>query len=303
MDLVVVVFAFNRPLHLKKTLEALAHNIGSQEINLIIYCDAARNPEEQVSVDSTRKIASNLSEFKEVKAILRETNYGLSRSIITGVSDQLREHDSIIILEDDMVTSPHFIQYMKSALDFYKHDERVISIHGYTYPVKGELPETFFLRGADCWGWATWRRGWKLFNPDGQYLLKELRNRKLLSKFDLGGAFKYSQMLEDQIQGKIDSWAIRWHASAFLENRLTLYPGVSLVHNIGNDNTGTHCKVTDRYNAPVSSKPIQISNISIEASKLALNEFQEYFYQFHSPKKRLFKKAWKMLSFPCFPYR
>lgn len=139
-----------------------------------------------------------------------------------------------------MITSPYFLQYMNDALSLYKDIEEVISIHGYSYPVKRTLPDTFFLRGADCWGWATWKRGWKLFNLDSSDLYQQLQVNQQCYTFDFEGTHSYCKMLKNNIQGKNDSWAIRWYASAFLRNKLTLYPGRSLIHNIGNDGSGSH---------------------------------------------------------------
>src|SRR5262249_35869456 len=155
----------------------------------------------------------------------RERNFGLAQSIVQGVSGTVAQHGRIIVLEDDMVTSPHFLTYMNQALDKYADEARVVSIHGYVYPVEQPLPETFFLPGADCWGWATWKRGWSCFNPDGQFLLNELKRQKLIRDFDFNGAFPYSEMLQAQIKGANDSWAVRWYASALLAGKLTLYPG------------------------------------------------------------------------------
>jgi hypothetical protein len=168
---------------------------------------------------------------------------------------------------------------MNEALDRFADVERVISVHGYVYPVQEMLPEAFFLRGADCWGWATWRRGWALFNPDGQALLDELKRKSLIKAFDFNGAYGYSKMLEGQIKGTNDSWAIRWHASAFLADKLTLYPGRSLVHNIGNDSTGTHCGSYSTYDAVLSSTSINLVGLEVKPSKLGFLAFERFFRQ------------------------
>jgi hypothetical protein len=176
-----------------------------------------------------------------------------------------------------MVTSPHFLSYMNEALDRFADDERVISAHGYVYPVQETLPEAFFLRGADCWGWGTWRRGWSLFNPDGQALLDELERRSLIKAFDFNGTYGYSRMLKSQIKGENDSWAIRWYASAFLANKLTLYPGRSLVQNIGNDDSGTHCGTTSVFDVNVYDAPVKIDGLLVEESEVSRNAIERFF--------------------------
>jgi SAM-dependent methyltransferase len=155
---------------------------------------------------------------------------------------------------------------MNDGLWKYQEDEQVISIHGYIYPLEQTLPETFFLKGADCWGWATWKRGWDLFESDGQSLLDELKRQKLTRLFDLDGSYPYTKMLQDQILGRNNSWAIRWYASAFLKDKLTLYPGRSLVHNIGLDGSGIHCSVTSDFSSKLANYPISIEKILVDES-------------------------------------
>jgi len=178
------------------------------------------------------------------------------------------------------------LQFMNDGLEFYKSDERVISIHGYVYPVKAELPETFFLKGADCWGWATWKRGWNFFNADGVQLLSQLRQQKLEREFDFDGCYDYTKMLDDQINGKNNSWAIRWHASAFLANKLTLYPGETLVKNIGFDNSGTHCGSSEEYEQDVAKHKVEVAKIIVEQNKLAREAIKIFF----KPKRGFFTR-------------
>ncbi len=133
------------------------------------------------------------------------------------------------------------------------------------------------MPGADCWGWATWRRGWAYFNPNGAQLLRELKQRKLEHAFDYGGSYPYTQMLEAQIAGANDSWAIRWYASAFLLGKLTLYPGRSLVHNIGNDASGTHCDKSSMMDSVLSERPIRLEGLIVEACGPACREVERFF--------------------------
>ena len=176
---------------------------------------------------------------------------------------------------------------MNEGLDHFSEEERVVSTHGYVYPVEDQLPETFFLRGADCWGWATWRRGWECFNSDGEYLLSELKLRNLTKEFDFNSCYPYTRMLEDQIAEKNESWAIRWYASAFLMDKLTLYPGHSLIRHIGNDGSGTHFDNSSCLDVNLSDHPIDIANINIQHSMSAYKAFQNYFIKIGeiSPKK------------------
>jgi len=244
---------YNRFNHTKKTIESLKKNYLAKESELFIYSDGSKifddknKTEENIKkISEVRNYIKNISGFKEIKIIERDKNWGLANSIIDGVTNIINRYGNAIILEDDMITSEYFLQYMNDGLNLYKNEQEAVSIHGYIYPVKKRLPETFFLKGADCWGWATWKRGWDIFNPDAKYLLEELKSRKLLKEFDFNNSYGYSEMLRHQIEGKVDSWAIRWYASAFLKNKMTLYPGISFIRNIGTDASGTHCSDDDK---------------------------------------------------------
>jgi putative methyltransferase (TIGR04325 family) len=176
-----------------------------------------------------------------------------------------------------MVTSPWFLKYMNHALELYEAEDDAISIHGYVYPLERKLPETFFLKGADCWGWATWKRGWDLFERDGTKLLNELEQKQLIHEFDYNGSYSYSGMLRDQIAGRNNSWAVRWYASAFLKNKYTLYPGKSLVENIGLDDSGTHCSDSEEYSVELATKEVQLEKIEPKVCKEAFEAFTDYF--------------------------
>lgn len=250
----VVLFAYRRPDHLSEALRSLAANPGAESTRLTIYCDGPKGEADQAAVAQVRKVAHQAKGFAQVDVIERESNLGLAQSVISGVTWALEENDRVIVMEDDLVVSPDFLEYMNQALELYEDEDRVISIHGFMYAVPPGLPQSVFLRGADCWGWATWRRGWRLFEADSGKLLKQLERSPDRDQFDFGGAFPYLQMLRDQAKGRIDSWAIRWYASAFLANKLTLYPGKSLVENIGQEGSGTHSESASSHEV----KPQQI---------------------------------------------
>jgi len=272
----IALFVYNRPEHARRTVEALRANEHATESDLFVFADAARDAKDASSVAAVREFVRAITGFRSCTMIETEANLGLAASIIGGVSEVLRKHDRVIAMEDDLVTSPFFLRYMNETLEYYKDDDRVASIHGYVYPTLLPLPETFFLRGADCWGWATWRRGWALFNSDGRELLAQLQAGGETREFDFEGAFPYMAMLKDQIRGANNSWAIRWYASAFLKHKLTLYPGRSLVTNIGLDASGTHCGASDTFDVSSSTSPIHIGGIPIEDSPQGRAAFTEF---------------------------
>lgn len=259
----VVLFVYDRPWHTRKTVEALIINAEAKNTDLYIFSDAAKKNQSDHSVVEVRDYIQRIIGFKRVTIVERTENFGLARSITEGVTYVCQKHGRVIVLEDDIVTAPFFLKYMNDALDFYANDERVISISGYIYPVKEQLPETFFLLGADCWGWATWSRGWDIFDPDAQRLLNMVNESKVTKRFNYDGAYNFKKMLAAQMRGEIDSWAVRWYASAFLHHKLTLYPGYSLVTNIGADGSGTHFGTTDIFNGKSVDRPVSINEIEV----------------------------------------
>jgi hypothetical protein len=252
----VALFAYNRLEHLTETLNSLSQNNLAINTDVCIYLDGPKN-------DSDRECQSAIliylntgirKKFNSFTVKHSSVNRGLAESIIAGVTETTNIFGKVIVIEDDLVTSKYFLTYMNEALNRYESDERVISIHGYVCPINPNIEEPFFLKGADCWGWATWSRGWKLFESDGSKLLKQIQDQNLEREFNFENTYNYVGMLKDQIDGRNNSWAIRWLASAFLKQKLTLYPGRSLVVNIGMDGSGTHCDTTSEYNVQISEK-------------------------------------------------
>jgi len=265
----LALFVYKRLWHTRQTVEYLQRNRLADQTDLIIFSDGPAREEDALAVAEVRDYIQSITGFKSVVVLESDENKGLSRSIIGGVEHVLASHDSVIVLEDDMVTAPGFLAYMNDALYEYQHDTDVISIHAYVLPVESALPDTFFLRGADCWGWATWRRGWSLFEADGSKLLAALEQRKLTRQFDFDNSYRYTKMLRDQIRGRNDSWAVRWYASAFLEDKLTLYPGKALVANIGLDASGTHSVATSVYDGELQMDYRGLQRIELQENPQA----------------------------------
>jgi hypothetical protein len=289
----IILFVYNRPAHTIRVLENLAFNTIATQSSLIVFSDASKENEDKKNVEDVRKIVKAVKGFKSVEVIERSRNMGLADSIIDGVGNIINIHNKIIVLEDDLLTSPFFLEYMNSALYLYEEEPDVISIHGYLYPLQGAVPDTFFTRGADCWGWGTWKRGWNLFEKDSKKLLAEIKKRNLSNDFDMSGAVNNSGMLRKQSKGKINSWAIRWHASAYLHNKLTLNPGKSLIQNIGFDRNATHTIDNNYFGVDISVEPINLYKIPIAENlemKLAIIEFHEL------NKSNFLKKAGRLLK-------
>ncbi|MDR2645826.1 MAG: methyltransferase, TIGR04325 family [Holosporaceae bacterium] len=284
----VVLFAYNRLLHVQQTVESLRLNELANGSELFIFSDGGRNDEDWNKVKEVRRYLKTIFGFRKIEIFESEYNKGLANSVIDGVTKIVNEYRNIIVLEDDMVTSRYFLRYMNDALELYESDQDIACITGYVYPIK-KLPETFFIRGADCWGWATWKKEWDLFEADGRKLLQEIQSKSLEKEFNFNNKYPYTQMLKDQISGKNSSWAVRWHASAFLKNKLCLYSGKSFVHNTGNDGSGIHCGKSDSLDIQLVSSYGEIKKIQVIENKKCRKAF-ENFLNGNSNKWSLIKK-------------
>jgi hypothetical protein len=200
----------------------------------------------------------------------REHNLGLARSVITGVTELCAESEAVIVLEDDLVLSPHALDFLNRALERYRNEERVMHISAYMYPVQAPLPEAFFCREATCWGWATWSRAWAHFEPDAHRLLEAVRARGERTAFDSGNSFDFFRLLEMQARGEVDSWAIRWYASLWLRDGLALHPDRALAANTGHDGTGEHSQSTCEYDVDLRPSPVRALPDEIHPSPAAM---------------------------------
>jgi len=252
----IALFVYNRPQHTERTLKFLQHNELAAESRLYIFSDGAKTPQDEEKVAEVRAIINGLDGFKSVKIIERKENAGLANSVIAGVTQLINDYGKVIVFEDDLVTSPHTLTYFNDGLNRYQPEEKVMHIGAYMYPLKADnLPQSFFFRAATSWGWATWGRAWKHFEPNIDKLLNQFDNKKK-SAFAIDNTMNFWKQMQEFKNGKNNSWAIRWYASIFLKGGLTLNPSQSLVNNIGHDGTGVHSGINDIYNVVINPKPI-----------------------------------------------
>ena len=163
----IVLFVYNRPWHTQQTVEALQKNELAKESELFIYSDEAKNEDARKSVNEVRKYIDKIDGFKKITVIKREKNWGLADSIIDGVTKIVNEYGKIIVLEDDLVTSPYFLNFMNEALDKYQTEQKVYSITGYSFSNDVEsIDSTYFLKLTSAWSWGTWKDKWHSFSHD-----------------------------------------------------------------------------------------------------------------------------------------
>jgi hypothetical protein len=273
----IALFAYNRPLHTRQTVDALRKNELAGESDLFIFSDAPKTPEVAAKVGEVREYLKTISGFKSVSIVERDKNWGLANSIIDGVTRLCNEYGRVIVLEDDMVTSPYFLRFMNEALDAYQDEAKVMHISGYMFPIDlFGLPETFFLRTASCWGWATWDRAWKHFSKEPKKLLGEY-TKQTIHRFNLDSACNFWEQVEQNESGIINTWAIFWYATVFNVNGLCLHPASSMVNNIGHDESGEHCEQTSDFSTSLASNPITYFEKDIIESTLAHGKTRKFF--------------------------
>ena len=236
----IALFVYNRPLHTRQTLEALSKNHLAAESRLIIYADGPKNktsPEEFDKITEVRQIIREKQWCKKIEIIESEKNHGLTSSIIKGVTKIVNKHGKVIVLEDDLLTSPWFLTYMNEGLNEYKDCQNVYSINGYMFPIEWNKAETVLLPYTSTWGWGTWKEKWEIFEINGAENKIIANNQFLANRFNLAH-YDYTNML---LTSK-HSWGIYWNFSVFKHNGLCLFPTKSMIYNIGFDGTGTNFK-------------------------------------------------------------
>lgn len=288
----IALFVYNRPDHTRRTLSFLQKNYLAEDSRLFIFSDGPKSDADKSKVQEVRQLLNEIAGFKSVKIFTRETNYGLARSIIDGVTYLVNDYGKVIVFEDDLSSSPFTLQYFNEALDRYEHEERVMHIGAYMYDLKDkDLPEVFFYRAASSWGWATWERAWKYFESDIDKLMGRFDEEKI-RRFSIEGTMNFWKQMKEFKAGKINSWAIRWYASIFLNNGLTLNPSRSFIQNIGHDGTGVHSNIEQMYFVKMAETPVTCFPDLIEENEKAYEAIK--FFLKHR-KGSVFHRGWRFL--------
>lgn len=286
----LVIFAFNRPAYLKKCLISLKLNSLSCKTKTYFFIDYPKFEKDFKNYNKVIKIIKETSIFKQKIIIQRKYNYGLKKNILSGIDYVLKKNETVIVLEDDLYLSKYFLDYMNKYLQFFKNSKNIASIHGYCYPIdKKNLNNFFLLRGADCWGWATWRRAWRHYNDDNLFLAKKIKNMNEINTFNFNNSFNYYDMLTNRSSS---TWAVNWYASAFIKKMFTLYPRNPYVKNIGNSGFGTHSnKIDKRFDVSLSSN-FKFEKLLIKEDILARKKFEQFF-KYNFKKKYIFLRIIK----------
>ncbi len=251
----VCLFTYKRLEETRLTLEALKANRLAEQTALYIFSDGPRKAQDEADIQKVRELIEKVEGFASVELVLKEKNTGLARSIIGGVSQVLAQHKRVIVLEDDIKTSPNFLEYMNQGLDFYESNPQVHSIAGYIFPLKTpqNYPyDVFFTPRSSSWGWASWIDRWEDVDWEVKTYESFRNNSKQVQAFNQGGS-DLSGMLQKQMEGKIDSWAIRWAYHQFRTQQLTAYPCLSKVENIGFSQAASNTRFYNRFATTLDS--------------------------------------------------
>lgn len=279
----VAIFVYNRMDHLKKMMDLLEKNLLVTESELYIFSDGGKNEADTEKVKGVRQWIHEYekkSQFKTVHIFEKEHNCGLANSIINGVSQIFEKHDRVIVLEDDLLVAKFFLKYMNEALDYYEKEKNIWSISGYTPNLEGLLTyekDVYLNYRPYSWGWATWKNRWELVDWQVKNYKRERFNRNIRKKFMRGGNLMPS-MLRAQMNGKVDSWYVRWAYEASKRDMLTVYPAKSLVQNIGLDGSGTHCdsKMSQKYNSILQDEDRNYNFTKDDVDIVLGKEFREF---------------------------
>lgn len=273
----VALFVYNRLDHTRQTLQALAANTLAPDTDLYVFSDGGRD---EASWQTVHRLRSWLHEFadrakaqgwfKSVTLVERPENFYLERNIIEGIAQVFAHHDTLIVLEDDICTAPHFLAYMNQAFALYRDRPEVMHVTGFTHlDLLGEHPElvdteneAYFTHHAGGWGWGTWRDRWQ-----GHFIHYTSRAEALrgltpsdLDALEYGGAFPALNTLDR----RPIPWDVCWEIAVYRAGGLALAPAHTLVRNLGL-NDGTHfsraysCLQRFSYDRPVLQRPLALS--------------------------------------------
>ncbi|TDB61376.1 glycosyltransferase [Arundinibacter roseus] len=275
----IVVFCYNRPAHLAQTLEALRQNPLAEQSPLIIFSDGARSSAEAGLVAEVRNVINALTGFHSIQIHESSVNQGLAQSVIAGVSEVLRQYGRIIVLEDDMLCTTDFLDYINRALDTYESRADIFSVTAYTPPV--DFPENyphdvFLAPRASSWGWGTWQNKWEKADwtvSDFEQIKQDIAFQKRL----IQGGEDLWPMLVKQQRGVIDSWAIRWIVTQARHLAYGVYPVRSKIKNIGTDGSGTNfIYSTTSYGQELAEGPVRFPAELLPEAEM-MRRFEEYY--------------------------
>lgn len=245
----ICLFTFNRLAETKRTIKALKSNYLSSESELYIFSDGAKNSQDIDKVKDVREYLKTIRGFKRIHLYESNYNKGLASSIIFGVTKVLKKYNSVIVLEDDLITSKNFLDFMNKALDYYEKEPKIQSISGYALDLglNNSYNQIYFHQRAHSWGWATWKNRWnpEIFKKEEK--IRAMNSKKEIQSFGENCGKDIKNMLSQSLNGKIDSWFVWWALNQHQNKAFTVYPILSKTINGGFSKESTHCKGIDVF--------------------------------------------------------
>jgi hypothetical protein len=290
----ICLFTYNRLEETKKTVYALKQNDLANQSDLFIFSDGWKNEIERLKIEKVRSFLKTIVGFKTIIVFESPINKGLANSIIDGVTKVIDNYGKVIVLEDDIITSKGFLKYMNEGLDYYSNNKRVMQISAFMFPIDStDLPDTFFYQANTCWGWGTWKDAWKLYNGDANGLLNELKLKGISwSTFNSMQGKEFQKQLLNNINGHLNTWAVKWHATIILNGGNVVHPKVSYVSNIGFAGNGENCRKGDPLGEVDNSLNLDVTSAIKIKEETSLNRLYKYFkkrYSFVEKCKRKIK--------------
>jgi hypothetical protein len=249
------LFIYKRPEHARRTIVSLQECDGAQSSPIYVFADGPKSKAEVPAVLATRAVARQLLGERAI-FVEQKRNRGLANSIIAGATELCDRHGTTIVVEDDLILAPSFLRFLNEGLERYRDESPVMQISGHMFDVPSftHRREAVLLPMTTSWGWATWKRAWNLFDPFATGWRERLGDVADAQRFNLDGNYDYLRMLKRQMNGEIDSWAIRWYYTVFAHDGLALFPPQTLVSNMGLDGSGTHGRLAlPAHQAPLGS--------------------------------------------------
>lgn len=239
----IALFVYNRPVELRKVLSSLKNNKDIKNTEIYIFSDGPKKNKLDIQkVNNVRKILNKVKDLKIKKKFFYKKNRGLKKNIINGVNYVFKTHSKIIVLEDDLLTSPSFIRYMNQSLNYIKDKKNIWHVSAWNYPIKMkkvDSTDTFLWNHMNCWGWGTHKKYWKKLILDPNFFIKKFSKEQIF-QFDLGGKLNNWSQLVRNYEKKLNTWAIFWGATIFWNKALCVNPIRSYVKNIGTNTNSTH---------------------------------------------------------------
>lgn len=288
----ILLFTYKRLDALKETIEALAANELADQSDLYIFSDGPKTQKDQNAIQEVRAYLKTVEGFKNINIKASEVNKGLANSIISGVSEIMELSDRVIVMEDDLLTTSNFLTFMNNSLSKYENEPKVFSVSGYAMNLNqddNKSSETYFLNRGWSWGWATWKSRWENVDWEMKDYESFKKDKSKKSEFAKGGS-DLNKMLRNQMEGAVDSWAIRWFYHQFKMNGLTLYPVYSKVYNNGFDQLATHTTGSNNRYLPLLDKDLS-NEVSFPKTIEITQEYQKAFIKNMSVKARIRSKV------------